>query len=159
MVSNVAIFRMNFTKSVGAAKAHIRYIQHRPGRTAGHAHAQRGQSADFCCGAFEWYSGELGLPINRFNPSDYIFHSRSCEIFNPHSHFYWSPPVREIDPQTDTVLPTPKASSDSTDTAKDKKNERIARPLFGIDGVMGRLDAYSMVDSAEAGSSSFRIKI
>jgi hypothetical protein len=29
----VAIFRTNFTKSSGAAKAHIRYIQHRPGRT------------------------------------------------------------------------------------------------------------------------------
>lgn len=32
MLSIVAIFKVNFTKSEAAAKAHIRYIQHRPGK-------------------------------------------------------------------------------------------------------------------------------
>jgi hypothetical protein len=67
----MAIFRMNFTKSVGAAKTNIKYIQHRTG----------------------------------------------------------------------------------------KEGARITRTLFGIDGAMGRYDAYRMIDAAEKGSSFFRIKI
>ncbi len=40
-----------------------------------------------------------------------------------------------------------------------KEGERVTRTLFGWDGEMGRYDAYRMVDTAEKGSSFFRIKI
>ena len=155
----MAIFRTNFTQSKAAAKAHIRYIQHRPGRMTGHAQAQRGHKADFCCGPFEMYRYDLGLPIDRYNPSDYIFHSRYCEIFNPYYRYDWYFPVREKASQTDTVLHTTTASADNTGTAKGNGKERITRTLFGIDGAMGRHEAYRVVDEAEAGSSFFRIKI
>src|SRR6266487_3645951 len=71
MVNTMAIFKMNFTRSVGAAKANIKYIQHRSG----------------------------------------------------------------------------------------KDNTRISRTLFGVDGAMGRYEAYRMIDEAERGSSFFRITI
>jgi hypothetical protein len=67
----MAIFRTNFTKSKGSAKAHVRYIQHRPG----------------------------------------------------------------------------------------KDNARITRTLFGIDGALGRHDAYRMVDMADKESAFFRMTI
>lgn len=67
----MAVFVMNFTKSKGAAKANIRYIQHRPG----------------------------------------------------------------------------------------KDGTKVTRSLFGWDGLLGRYEAYRMIDEAEAGSSFFRIKM
>ena len=67
----MAVFIMNHTRSKGAAKANIRYIQHRPG----------------------------------------------------------------------------------------KDGAKATRSLFGWDGVLGRIDAYRLVDTAEAGSSFFRMKI
>jgi hypothetical protein len=157
----VAIFRMNFTKSMAAAKAHIRYIQHRPGRRlAEQAHAHGGHSADYCCGLFDKYSVELGLPIERFNPADYIFHSRYCKIFDPLYWSGWYAPIRGNAPHNDKILQTTTASNDSTGgTAKMNGQERITRTLFGIDGEMRRHEAYRLIDAAEAGSSYFRIKI
>src|SRR6266700_2217743 len=37
-----------------------------------------------------------------------------------------------------------------------KDGEKITRPLFGSDGVMGRYEAYRMIDEAEKGSIFFR---
>src|SRR6266487_3822953 len=157
----MAVFKMNFMQSKGAAKAHIRYIQHRPGRMTGHAQAQRGHKADFCCGLFEMYRYDLGLPIDRDNPSDYIFHSRYCEIFHPNLRydFDWYSRIREYAPHNDNIQHAATANGDKGGTAKGNGRERIARTLFGIDGAMGKHDAYRMVDEAEAGSSFFRIKI
>src|SRR2546427_6437930 len=38
-----------------------------------------------------------------------------------------------------------------------KDNEKITRTLFGSDGLMGRWEAYRMIDEAEQGSNFFRI--
>ncbi len=40
-----------------------------------------------------------------------------------------------------------------------KDNEKTTRTLFGSDGLMGRYEAYRMVDEAEKGSLFFRIVI
>ena len=40
-----------------------------------------------------------------------------------------------------------------------KKGAKITRVLFGTDGVMGRRDAYRMIDAAEKGSIFFRFVI
>ena len=40
-----------------------------------------------------------------------------------------------------------------------KDNEKITRHLFGIDGVLGRHQAYRMIDAAEKGSIFFRFVI
>ncbi len=40
-----------------------------------------------------------------------------------------------------------------------RDNKKISRPLFGIDGLMGRYQAYSMIDEAEKGSVFFRFVI
>ncbi len=40
-----------------------------------------------------------------------------------------------------------------------KDNEKTARTLFGSDGLMGRYEAYRMIDEAEKGSLFFRIVI
>lgn len=41
----------------------------------------------------------------------------------------------------------------------DKDRAKVIRSLFGWDGVLGRHEAYRMVDEAEKASSFFRIKI
>src|SRR5437899_3317642 len=38
-----------------------------------------------------------------------------------------------------------------------QEGARITRTLFGLDGAIGRYDAYRMIDSAEKGSVFFRI--
>lgn len=38
-----------------------------------------------------------------------------------------------------------------------KENERMTRRLFGIDGMLGRYEAYNMIDTAEKGSYFFRL--
>jgi len=40
-----------------------------------------------------------------------------------------------------------------------KDNGRTTRTLFGIDGAMGRHEAYRMIDEAQQGSAFFRFKI
>src|SRR6266702_1810562 len=40
-----------------------------------------------------------------------------------------------------------------------REGAKTSRTLFGWDGAMGRYEAYSLVDAAEAGSAFFRIKI
>jgi hypothetical protein len=40
-----------------------------------------------------------------------------------------------------------------------KEGEKITRPLFGSDGLMGRWQAYRMIDEAEKGSNFFRFVI
>src|SRR6266566_6313557 len=40
-----------------------------------------------------------------------------------------------------------------------KDNIKTTRPLFGSDGLMGRYQAYRMIDEAEKGSVFFRIVI
>lgn len=40
-----------------------------------------------------------------------------------------------------------------------REGERVSRTLFGIDGFMGRHEAYRMIDSAEKGSVFFRFVI
>ncbi len=40
-----------------------------------------------------------------------------------------------------------------------KENARTTRTLFGIDGVMGRHEAYRMIDETKKGSVFFRFKI
>jgi hypothetical protein len=40
-----------------------------------------------------------------------------------------------------------------------KDNKKISRPLFGIDGLMGRYQAYRMIDEAQKGSVFFRFVI
>src|SRR3989442_13671263 len=40
-----------------------------------------------------------------------------------------------------------------------KDNEKITRNLFGSDGLMGRWEAYRMIDEAEKGSYFFRFVI
>src|SRR6266581_6121077 len=40
-----------------------------------------------------------------------------------------------------------------------KEGARVTRTLFGLDGAMGRTDAYQMIDSAEKGSVFYRIII
>src|SRR6266704_2724338 len=40
-----------------------------------------------------------------------------------------------------------------------RDNKKISRPLFGIDGLMGRYQAYNMIDEAEKGSVFFRFVI
>ena len=42
---------------------------------------------------------------------------------------------------------------------KGKEETRTTRSLFGIDGLMGRYDAYRMIENAEQGSVFFRIII
>src|SRR6266704_3998466 len=40
-----------------------------------------------------------------------------------------------------------------------RDNKKISRPLFGIDGLMGRYQAYNMIDEAEKESVFFRFVI
>jgi hypothetical protein len=40
-----------------------------------------------------------------------------------------------------------------------REGERLTRDLFGTDGVMDRQDAYHMIDTAEKGSTFFRLVI
>jgi len=42
---------------------------------------------------------------------------------------------------------------------KGKEGERVNRPLFGSDGLMGRWEAYRMIDTASKGSVFFRFVI
>src|SRR6266446_5432923 len=42
---------------------------------------------------------------------------------------------------------------------KGKEGERVNRPLFGSDGLMGRWEAYRMIDEAQKGSVFFRFVI
>ncbi len=163
MVSTVAIFRMNFTSSTGAAKAHIRYIQHRPGRTAEHAQAQHQHRGFFCCGQFNRNCDILGLSPTlalAMSPDYCRYHSRYCETFTAYYRDALYARAGEKIPQQDNVLANQPASGESqARNAKGNGKERITRILFGIDGAMERKDAYRMVDAAAKGSSFFRIKI
>ena len=54
---------------------------------------------------------------------------------------------------------TAKANVKYIENRKGKDGEKIQRPLFTASGQMTRLQAYEMIDKAEAGSTFFRIKI
>lgn len=160
MVSTVAIFRTNFTKSKGVAKAHIRYIQHRPGRTQPGKTEGNHMTHSHCC--------ELAENSNPEHLWYYkTYHSLTCETLSSDYwlKYYtggWSSPykTRNKVPQKDTLVNKEAASGDSkAGTTLGKETERLTRTLFGIDGAMDRQDAYRMVDAAENGSSYFRIKI
>src|SRR5437016_1765946 len=163
MVHTVAIFRTNFTKSRGAAKAHIRYIQHRPGRTApGRTAGTPMPQAThaYCC--------ELAALSNPeqvwYVPT---YHELDCQIYSPEYwlHYYtgyWPAPAKtgKKEPPHDSVAGRQAAAGESkAGTAPETATVRTTRTLFGIDGAIERRDAYRMVDEAEAGSSYFRIKI
>src|SRR6266699_4944730 len=155
----MAIVKASYTKSRGAAKANIRYIQHRPGKTVGkpmthltHAH---------CCELAEISNTEQVW-------SSLTYHSLDCEVYSSEYRlqYYtgggWPAPgkIRKKAPQKDTVAPTPTASRDRTvGAATGKANERHTRSLFGSDGLMGRWEAYRMIDEAGEGSLFFRIII
>jgi hypothetical protein len=156
----MAIVKANYTKSSGAAKAHIRYIQHRPGRTvpgktegkpmthSTHAH---------CCELAEVSNPEQLWYVQ-------TYHDLHCKIYSPEYRlqYYtggWSSPdkTRNKAPQKDKLVNNLTASGDSkAGTTPGKENERRTRTLFGIDGRLGRYDAYRMIDSAEKGSVFFR---
>jgi len=155
----MAIVKATYTKHRGAAKAHIRYIQHRPGKTVGkpmthstHAH---------CC--------ELAEISNTEQVWYYqTYHSLDCKVYSSEYRlqYYtgggWPAPgkTRKKAPQKDTVAPTPTASRDrNVGAATGKENERHTRSLFGSDGLMGRWEAYRMIDEAGEGSLFFRIII
>jgi len=161
----VAVIRVNYVKKGKqerqTAKANIRYILYRSGRTAEHVQGHHGHQSDYCCGLFEMYYRE-GLPLVRDDPISYIFHSRSCDIFNPYAERYWQlwdVPVRENVPQTGTISPAPTVSTDNAVRARRNGNERTSRTLFGAGGDMTRDQAYTMIDRADEGSTFFRVKI
>jgi hypothetical protein len=155
----MAIVKASYTKRRGAAKAHIRYIQHRPGRTVGKpmthsTHAQCCELADISNPERLWYY--------------HTYHSLDCEVYSSEYRlqYYtgggWPAPhkTRKNAPQKNTVVPTPPASRDRTGGASiGNENERHTRSLFGSDGLMGRYDAYRMIDTAGEGSVFFRIII
>src|SRR5206468_624988 len=79
-------FQDEFYEKQGNGKAHIRYIQHRPGRTADHAaHHRRGF---FCCGQFAENCDILGMSPSlalALSPDYTQYHSRFCET---HTSYY-----------------------------------------------------------------------
>jgi hypothetical protein len=155
----MAIVKASYTRSRGAAKANIRYIQHRPGKTVGKPMTHSTHS--HCC--------ELAEISNPERVRYYqTYHSLDCEVYSSEYRlqYYtgggWPAPhkTRKKAPQKDTVVPTPTASRErNVGAATGKENERHARNLFGSDGLMGRHDAYRMIDSAGEGSVFFRIII
>jgi len=161
MVSTVAIFKMNFTRSKAAAKAHIRYIQHRPGKTA--EHTQHHHRSFFCCRQFAENCDILGMSPTldlALSPDYCRYHSRYCETFTSYYRDALYARVGEKFPQQDNVLTNQPATDESkVAPVKGSGKERITRTLFGIDGAMDRKDAYRMVDEAEGGSSFFRMII
>src|SRR5436305_12214974 len=52
-----------------------------------------------------------------------------------------------------------KASIRYIEHRRGKEGERITRPLFGSDGLVGRYAAYDMIDGAAVGSSFFRFVV
>ena len=54
---------------------------------------------------------------------------------------------------------TAKANVKYIENRTGKEGEKIQRTLFGASGQMSRLQAYEMIDQAEAGSTFFRVKI
>jgi len=52
-----------------------------------------------------------------------------------------------------------KASIRYIEHRRGKEGERITRPLFGNDGLVGRYAAYNMIDGAAEGSSFFRFVV
>ena len=161
MVSTVAIFKMNFTRSKAAAKAHIRYIQHRPGKTA--EHTQHHHRSFFCCRQFAENCDILGMSPTlalALSPDYCRYHSRYCETFTSYYRDALYARVGEKFPQQDNVLTNQPATDESkVAPVKGSGKERITRTLFGIDGAMDRKDAYRMIDEAEGGSSFFRMII
>ncbi len=125
----MAVFVMNYTQSKGAAKANIKYMQHRPGGKTERNHLTH------CC-ALAGISNPEQLWYFK------TYHDLTCKTLSSDYHIGWSYPFK-----TRKKVPQ-----------KDKK-ERTTRTLFGWDGAMERQDAYRMVDEAEGGSSFFRIKI
>jgi len=94
------------------------------------------------------------------------YHSLDCKVYSSEYRlqYYtgggWPAPgkTRKEAPQKDTVVPSPTAFRDrNVGAAKGKENERHTRSLFGSDGLMGRYDAYRMIENAEQGSVFFRI--
>ena len=155
----MAIVKASYTKSRGAAKANIRYIQHRPGKTVGKP--MNHSTHSYCCDLAEISNTEQVWYYQ-------TYHSLDCKVYSSEYRlqYYtgggWPAPgkTRKKAPQKDTVVPTPTASRDrNVGAAKGKENERHTRSLFGSDGLMGRHDAYRMIDSAGQGSVFFRIII
>ncbi len=155
----MAIVKASYTRSRGAAKANIRYIQHRPGKTVGN-HMNHSTHAH-CCEL-----AEISNPERVWYYQTY--HSLDCKVYSSEYRlqYYtgggWPAPgkTRKKAPQKDTVVPTPTASRDrNVGAANGKENERHTRSLFGSDGLMGRRDAYRMIEEAEQGSVFFRIII
>ncbi len=155
----MAIVKASYTRSRGAAKAHIRYIQHRPGKTVGKTMTHSTHS--HCCELAEISNPERVWYYH-------TYHSLDCEVYSAEYRlqYYtgggWPAPdkTRKKAPQKDTVVPTPTASRErNVGAATGKENEYHTRSLFGSDGLMGKHDAYRMIDSAGEGSVFFRIII
>jgi len=152
----MAVFIMNYTQSREAAKANIKYIQHRPGKTEG-----KSMTHSHCCEL-----AEISNPEQLWYFKTY--HDLDCEIYTPE---YWLPyytgggwsshsKAGNKVVQKDKLVNNPTVAGDSkVGTPKGNGRERITRTLFGWDGAVDRQDAYRMVDEAEKGSSYFRIKI
>ncbi|SRR6266516_2968585 len=152
----MAVFIMNYTQSREAAKANIKYIQHRAGKTEG-----KSMTHSHCCEL-----AEISNPEQLWYFKTY--HDLDCEIYTPE---YWLPyytgggwsshsKAGNKVVQKDKLVNNPTVAGDSkVGTPKGNGRERITRTLFGWDGAVDRQDAYRMVDEAEKGSSYFRIKI
>jgi hypothetical protein len=159
----MAIVKNNYIKHDGRekakAKATIRYIQHRQGKTAGNhmTHATHSH----CCAL-----ADISNPEQLWYKQTY--HDLHCKIYSPE---YWlryytgrgwpaSSRTRNKTPQKNTLVNTPEASGDSkAGTTPGKEKEHSTRTLFGRDGAMGRYEAYRMIDEAEKGSVYFRFII
>jgi|GEM_PF-1533014 len=155
----MAIVKNNYIKQDGRekakAKATIRYIQHRPGKTAGN-HMTHATHAH-CCEL-----AEISNPEQLWYYQTY--HNLDCKVYAPEYwlHYYtgrgWPSPDKTR--QKNTVVNTPEATGDSkAGSIPGKERARVPRTLFGRDGALERYEAYRMIDEAEKGSVFFRFII
>jgi hypothetical protein len=161
----VAVIRVNYIKKGkqerAMAKAHIRYIQHRPGRSE--RTSMTHSTHTHCCQLAEMSNPEQLWYVQ-------TYHDLDCQIYSPEYRlqYYtgggWTAPdkTRNISRQIDRSAHNQAAFGDSksgTASGRGKDGARISRTLFGPGGQMERKDAYEMIDQAEAGSTFFRVKI
>ncbi len=161
----MAVVKNNYVKpgkrERANAKASIRYIQHRPGRTAEHAqHAQHHHRDFFCCGQFAENCEILGMSPTldlALSPDYCRYHSRYCETFTAYYRDALFARAGENTPRQDKVL-APQPATEERKAAPESGNgrERITRTLFSWDGAMERKDAYRMIDEAAKGSVFYR---
>jgi hypothetical protein len=159
----MAIVKNNYIKQDGRekakAKATIRYIQHRPGKTAGNhmTHATHSH----CCEL-----AEISNPEQVWYYQTY--HNLDCKIYAPEYRLQYytgggwtsSDKTKHKTQQKNTLVNTPEATGDSkAGITLGKASERVTRTLFSRDGAIERYAAYRMIDEAEKGSVFFRFVI